>query len=38
MRVICCIIELYVVFIGVSKKGSFNGHKDNGYFLNVQNV
>ena len=38
MRVICCIIELYVVFIRVPKKRSFNGHKDNGYFLNVQNV
>ena len=34
MRVICCIIELYVVFIGVSKKRSFNGRQ---YLRKIRN-
>ena len=29
---------VYVLVLWVSKKRSFNGHKDNGYFLNLQDV
>ena len=38
MRVICCIIELYVVFIGVSKKRSFNGQHYHAFKMKFEGI
>ena len=34
----CLYTGVYMLILWVSKKRSFNGHKDNRYFLNLQDV